>query len=421
MESKIVLPQIIDASVAVKDNFPYLSEREVEYIDDAKKLFGSGMYSYAMIAIWDAAVYNLKRKVEAYGIELWESVIKSEPGRKKYNKDGDSISDRWGEVDDFILIQGVAKLGLLDQKAAKSLEMINWMRNHASSAHDSECKVNNTDVIALVLLLQSNLFEKSLPDPRHSVSAIFNPIKTKSLGEDEINLLKDEIASYKQQDIRTVFGFLLDLVEKGKEPALTNAKKIFPDVWNRATEDLKKTLGFKFHSYFIDPSCDESDDKRAKTRILELILQHDAVKYIPDSTRSRLFRRAAELLGEAKDTAYGWAKEVRASNNLIQFGTSVPSIAFEAVYQEILAVWCGNFWGRSDAHDVLQPFIDCLTTDQMLVVINMFRSNKRVKDELYQNRPKRHALELLTTFEKKLTIGEHKNKLKETYEYVELL
>lgn len=421
MENKVVLPQIIDQSVEVKEKFPYLSDREVEYINDAKQLYNTGMYSYAMIAVWNAAVYNLKRKVEAYGTDLWESVVKSEPGRKKYNKDGEDLSERWGEVDDFVLIQGVAKLGLLDQKAAKSLEMINWMRNHASSAHDSECKVNDTDVIALVLLLQTNLFEKSLPDPRHSVSSIFNPIKTNTLGEDEIHLLKDEIASYKQQDIRTVFGFLLDLFEKGKEPALSNAKHLFPAVWEKSTEDLKKTLGFKLHSYFIDPNCDESEDKAAKTRILELIIQQDAVKYIPDGTRSRLFRRAAEILSEAKDTAYGWAKEVRASNNLIQFGTSVPSIAFESVYQEILAVWCGNFWGRSDAHNVLQPFIDCLTTDQIVAVINLFMTNRRVKDELYQSRPKQNALSLLSSFENRLTIEAHKNKLKEVYDYVKNL
>jgi len=421
MDNRIVLPQIIDTSLEVKDNFPYLSDREVEYINDAKQLFNTGMYSYAMIAVWDAAVYNLKRKVEAYGTELWESVVKSEPGRKKYNKEGDTISDRWSEVDDFVLIQGVAKLGLLDQKAAKALEMINWMRNHASSAHDSECKVDGTDVIALILLLQNNLFEKSLPDPRHSVSSIFNPIKTKILGEDEIQLLKDEIDSYKQHDIRTVFGFLLDIIEKGNEPALTNAKKLFPKVWDKATDDLKKALGYKFHGYYMDPSTDESDDKKAKTRILEIIIQQDAVKYIPDGTRSRLFRRAAELLADAKDTAYGWSKEVRASNNLIQFGTAVPSIAFEAVYQEILAVWCGNFWGRSEAYQVLKPFIDCLTTDQLLFVINMFESNARVKDELSQNRPKQHALDLLSSFKNRLTIEAHKNRLKDVYDYVNAL
>lgn len=419
MDNQIVLPQIIDSSLEVKDNFPYLSDREVEYINDAKNLFSSGMYSYAMIAIWDAAVYNLKRKVEAYGIELWESVVKSEPGRKKYDKDGDTISDRWGEVDDFVLIQGVSKLGLLDQKAAKSLEMINWMRNHASSAHDSECKVDDMDVIALVLLLQNNLFEKSLPDPRHSVSSIFNPIKNTILGDDEIQVLKDELASYKQQDIRTAFGFFLDIFEKGNEPSLTNAKKLFPIVWERATEDLKKTLGFKFHSYYVDPNCDESDDKAAKTRLLEIIIQHEAVKYIPDGTRSKLFRRAAELLGEAKDTAYGWAKEVRASNNLMQLGTSVPSIAFEAVYQEILSVWCGNFWGRSNAYCVLEPFIDCLNTDQIIFLLSMFKTNKRVKEELYQTRPKQHALSLISSFENQLTIEAHKNTLNDVYKYVE--
>lgn len=406
-----LLPQIIDSKIIVKDAFPYLDEREASYIEEAKKLFSMNMYSYALVAIWNAAVCNLRRRVEAYGVELWQSVVKADAGRKKYDPNGDTLAERWNDVDDYVLIEGASRLGLLDAKAAKSLEMINWMRNHASSAHDSDCKVDADDVIGLVLLIQGNLFGKQLPDPGHSIGALFNPIKNQSLNKDEINSLRDQVKSLSNQDIRTMFGFLVDLIVKGEEPAFTNASELFQALWERAGEDLRKQLGSKYHTYVLDPDSDDSSDKKAKTRLINLIVQFDAIKYIPEGTRARLFRRAAERLAEAKDSMYGWGKEETASKNLMQLGTCVPSVAFEAVYQEILSVWCGNYWGSSNASVILRPFIDCLDTDQIITLAKLFTTNRRVREELHQKRPNAVACDLLERLKTKVTFEVHKGTL----------
>lgn len=418
-----VLPEIIDSGISVQEAFPYLDEREASYIDEAKKLFSMNMHSYALVAIWNAAVCNLRRRVEAYGVELWQSVVKAEAGRKKYDPNGDTLSERWNDVDDYVLIEGAGRLGLLDAKAAKSLEMINWMRNHASSAHDSDCKVDADDVIGLVLLIQGNLFGRQLPDPGHSIGALFNPIKNQSLNKDEINSLRDQVISLSNQDIRTMYGFLVDLIVKGEEPAFSNATELFSVVWDRAGEDLRKQLGSKYHTYVLDPDSDDSSDKKAKTRLINLIVQFDAVKYIPEGTRARLFRRAAEKLAEAKDSMYGWGKEETASKNLLQLGTCVPSVAFEAVYQEILSVWCGNYWGSSGASSILKPFIDCLDTEQVLTLAKLFSTNRRVREELHQRRPNLIACGLLDDLKDKVTfevnkgiIDDVKKQVKKLYE-----
>ena len=321
----------------------------------------------------------------------------------------------------MVLIAGATKLGLLNPKAGKSLEMINWMRNHASPAHDSDNRVEMEDAVGLILLLQKNLFEQPFPDPGHSVTAIFDPVKNKAHTPEELGVLKDQIESYKNQDIRNVFGFFMDLITKGEEPAKTNTTELFPVIWEKAGEDLRKTLGVKYHTYVIDPDSDDSPDKGAKTRIFELLVILKAVNYIPDGTRARIYRRAAEKMADAKNTSYGWRQEESACRNLLQLGTSVPAVAFEQVYQEILAIWCGNYWGRSDGYLILKPFIESLNTDRIRSVMRMFRDNERVQDELSQSKPKRKAIALLESFEGKLTIEAHKQELKETIEIVDEL
>lgn len=414
------LPEIISEQIGIKETFPMLSKKECTYIDEARALFQQGFYSYSLLAIWNAATSNLKRKVKTYGIEIWSSTVKNKQGRKTYDINGSTIAERWSDVDDIILISGAKDIGLIDSKAAKSLEMINWMRNHASSAHDSDNRVEEKDVIALVLLLEENLFKQPLPEPKHSISAVFKPIKSRVLNSEELITLDDQIKSYNNQEIKTLFGFLLDLLTTGNEQIKTNVFNLFPAVWERANDDLRKTLGIKYHEYMINSNEDENENKNkdVKTSIFELLIKVDGVSYIPEGTRARIYRKASNNLAEAKNTAYGWDKEESMSKSLLQLGIKVPSFAFEEVYQEILSVWCGNFWGRSQSYSILNPFIDSLSTDKIRLILKMFKENDRVKEELYNRKPKEEAINLLKSFEERLTLEAHKEELKETIKFV---
>jgi len=211
----------------------------------------------------------------------------------------------------------------------------------------------------------------------------------------------------------------MDLIAEGGEPAKTNATELFPTLWELTNEDQKKTLGVKYHTLMIDPDSDDSPDNGAKTRVFELLVQLNGVSYIPSGTRARIFRRAAQKLAAAKNTSYGWSAEESASINLLQLGTSVPSVAFEEVYQEILTIWCGNYWGSSESEPHLRPFIESLNTDKLRIIMRMFRENDRVQEELFNSKPKRRALKLLRSFEDRLTLEAHLQELRETVEFVE--
>jgi hypothetical protein len=228
-----------------------LAQRETDLLVQARKLYDGGFYDHALLDIWNAAVNNLRRRVESYGVDIFLSTTKDEPGRKKYVPDGDTLAERWTGVDDLVLIAGATRLGLLNKKAGKSLEMINWMRNHASPAHGSEHSVEKEDVIALALLLQKNLFEEPLPDPGHSASSLFEPTRSTLLTDEAVGLLKDQINGLRSQDVRVAFGFMLDLVCAGIEPAYYNVSLLFPTLWERAPEELRKTAGLRYHSFTV--------------------------------------------------------------------------------------------------------------------------------------------------------------------------
>ena len=410
------LPAILDTAQVLP--FQTISEQERDFISQAARLFEAEFYDHSLLDIWNAAVANLRRRVEAYGVDLFQSVVREEAGRKKYDADGETPSERWSGVDDLVLVAGATRLGLLNKKAGKSLEMINWMRNHASPAHGSDHRVEREDVIGLVLILQKNLFEVPLPDPGHSVSGLFHPVKTSKLGHDSLQMLSDQIAGLKQADLRIAFGFMLDLLCEGSEPAIGSVKVLFPRVWERAPEELRRTAGLRYHAYVVDPSQDGSTDQGARARLLDFLSEVNGIQYIPEAARALLYRHAAKNLAAAKDASYGWSAEFSAAKTLAQFGPYVPSIAFEEVYQEILTVWCGNYWGRSGAYSVLGPFFDALNTTQIVDIARIVQRNERVRSELFQSRPRTEMINLLKGLKPRLTIASHKAEIDRAVESI---
>ena len=66
------------------------------------RLFQDEYFEHSLLDLWNAAVCNLRRRVEAYGVELFLSTVKDEKGRAKYNPTGDGRNKRWEGVDELV-------------------------------------------------------------------------------------------------------------------------------------------------------------------------------------------------------------------------------------------------------------------------------------------------------------------------------
>ncbi|CAN5871998.1 hypothetical protein BH11BAC7_BH11BAC7_14300 [soil metagenome] len=411
----VAIPEIL--GVVKKGSFP-LDDYEIKVLGIGRNLFDDGYFPQCLLELWKAAIHNLRRRIEIYSVELFLSVVKDEAGRKNYNIKGDTLSQRWENVEDSVMIQGARKLGILKPKAAQVMTTINWMRNHASPSHESEDEVTMEDVLPLAAMLQANLFSQSLPEPGHSVASLFKPVKENALAKRELELFADHIRGFRTEDVRTCFGFLLDLLCDGVEPSLSNSQELLPIVWDKINVDLKRVAGFRYHNFDGDSTSDTSHDKGAKNRLLEFLIQVDGIAYIPDGARASIYRDLAKRLALAKDTGYGWNKEESVAETIAQFGAHVPSIRFEQFYQEVLAVYCGNYWGRSEAYPHLEPFILELNTPQLREILRLFRENERVKEELTNSKPKAFAIALLKKIKGNFTFAANKTEADETIKFV---
>lgn len=400
------------------EQFKTIDDDEKERMGIASELIDK-YPDHALLEIWNASIHNLRRRIENYGIEMFISSVSGEAGRKKYKEDGDTLPERWNDVDDLVLIHGAKQIGILNSKAEKTLEMVNWMRNHTSPAHDTEEKVCKNDVISLLVLLKTNLFDIDIPDPGISPNSLIKPIQETQLTEEQVEIFNEKIKNFKNAELRTTFGFMLNIICNGTETQYANVKKLFNNVWDKSTDELKRMMGNRYHDILINPNLEVNED--AKTRLYEMFILVKGVNFIPDDSKAVIYRKLAKDLAKAKNTSYGWNLEEYASKALAQAGTNVPSIVFEEVYQEILSVWCGNYWGRSSAHQILDKFIFEQSATMKVKIAELFMNNSRVREEMFCSRPKNHAIDLLTRIKKELTIQEHIARVDEVINSLKLL
>lgn len=407
-DNKDELSKVIGSNITGYYN---IDEEEIEMLNDSINLLNVNYPKHALLELWNASVHNIRRRVEAYGVDIFISSNKKIKNNKDYKPDRDTLGERRERIKDEDLLKGAVDLSIINRKTFQMLLNISWMRNHASASHDNSEEVTREDFNAFMNLISNNLFKTEFPEPTHSISTLLEPIKNSEIDDSLLINIRNQISNYSNRNIIRLFNFCLDAIINGEDPTYSNVKKIFPDVWNKANETQRKQMGSRFNNYFVFNNRNVEDNINIRTRLYELLVLVQGIKYIPDQTRALIYGDLIIPLRDAKNQSYGWKDEVIAAKALSEVGPFVPSIIFDSVYQEILTVWCGNFWGRSAAHEYLKDFIFKLQVQEKIKLANLFTNNDRVKSELFNEKPKQRALELLDEIKDSFNTEKHKGQI----------
>ena len=390
----------------------YDSDEYNSYVK-ASKLLEAGFPDHSLNELWNLAVHNLRRRIESFSVDLFLNAAQDRnPGKKiNYKQEGFSISERWCGIEDSILIDAAFDIDLINGKTRKVLESINWMRNHASAAHENSEEIKVEDVVAFASLIKANLLELPNPNKINSPTQLMDDIKKESCSKEKLSLIANDVLKLPSKSFNMFVGFLINMICSGDETSYLNSFYLFPIIWKKVPESKRQEIGNKFQSLVYENVGKSSVNKIPQERLFELLLSLDAFDYVPEVIRTLIFNKYADNLAKAKNSTYGWSNEEAAAKALRQLGTNVPDDSFNKVYPEILAVYCGNRWGRSNAYLLLNDFIFTKGSKSMIKIAKLFVTNNRANGEMYIPKPKAHAIELLNEMKKQLTIIAQQNEI----------
>lgn len=86
----------------------------------------------------------------------------------------------------------------------------------------------------------------------------------------------------------------------GVAPAWQNAAALLPVAWEKASENVGKSVGLRYQTIRLDSTTNTSIDKAVDLWLLDFLTRVDGLGHVPDATSAELYRRAARRLAAGK-------------------------------------------------------------------------------------------------------------------------
>ncbi len=91
----------------------------------------NGLFDGALTYLWDETIFALRKLVSDYDLEYFFLIATDMASRYRGLKTHDDLT----AISDYDLLQICSRMGLINSVNCRRLENVNYMRNHASSAH----------------------------------------------------------------------------------------------------------------------------------------------------------------------------------------------------------------------------------------------------------------------------------------------
>ncbi|XPV68072.1 MAG: hypothetical protein ACNI25_12260 [Halarcobacter sp.] len=187
-----------------------LEEAEIYSFKEAHELIALGKYSYSLFALWNSVVINIQRRIENFGIENLKNIIKQS---EYYNADGNSLKDRWLNINEFNLIDYALKLAIINHSTHDLISTLYWMKSNTNIEEIKE--INEEEIYSLLYLIEKNLFLKKFKSDKR-----FNTISKES--EKEYKRRKDD----KEKIVSTLSNTHQELLLKSSSKLFNQDKNL---------------------------------------------------------------------------------------------------------------------------------------------------------------------------------------------------
>ncbi len=145
-----------------------LEESEIYSLKEAVELINLEKYSYSLFAIWNSIIINIQRRIENFGIKNFLSILEK---KESFNVNGNSLKDRWLNINEFNLIHYAEKLNIINHITHDLITTLYWMKSNTNIEETKD--INKDEIFSLLYLLEKNLFLKKFKYDKRNKEALY--------------------------------------------------------------------------------------------------------------------------------------------------------------------------------------------------------------------------------------------------------
>ena len=366
------------------------------YLSKFLAAVGAGLFDAALNYLWDETVSELRRRVAAYDLAYFFDVAVTSPERRRQLKSEDDLY----RVEDQELIRASREIALISDVGFQQLDLIRYMRNHASAAHP-----NQNDIMAFQLLgfLQTCIREVITLPESAGVAQTRRLLKNVRDGQIDANIAAGTAEFFRglgqaQADNIAAGLFGIYVNPDSFEPARDGVRLLLPQLWPLVSEDQRRQFGVRYGRFVANGDQSQANLSR---QLLDVV---GAAAYLPDPVRvAELAAALDELLAAHRgfNNFYTEPGPARRLDSLA--GERVPDAIRTPYVAALVEAFLGNGNGVAwNADPSYRSMISRFTTEEAEIALLQLHVDT-VQSRLRWSVPRVKYDELLAILEPKIT------------------
>jgi len=374
---------------------------ESAYLSKFLAAVAAGLFDAALNYLWDETVQSVRTRAAEYDLNYFFDQA-AQPGSDLRNKLHAEEDLRL--IDDQKLLVAANRIGLISDIGLQQLDLVRYMRNHASAAHPNQASLRAQQLLGYLDACIEEVINLEPSPAVIEVRRLLVNIKTTPVDNDGVGstaLAFDDLLQDQADNL--AMGFFGIYTRPGAETfVLENVRLLLPHLWPSVSEETKKQFGVKALRFSVNQQNDESLLAR---EFLETV---EGLQYLPDNLRIPIIDAALEALLDAHRGWSNFAAEgppVRELKRLVGESPDVPRSIQEKYVTALVYAFLTNGSGVSWAADpTYRELISRFTTREASFALNSI-TNPTVANRLYQPLSRTKFRELLELLDHKIVSG----------------
>lgn len=399
--------KVVFALESTLDILPYEARMKAVYLSKFTVAVTVGLFDGALNFLWDETIKAIRNLVFRFDLEHFFNIAATMSPRYKNLH----LFEEMEAISEHDLLEICRRIGLINDINFKRLEHVNYLRNHASSAHPNENEITGIEMLSL---LEHCLKYAITAEPDHSVIQIkrlLENIRLSEIPSSDCEIIGQELAKQPQERIDdfvfSIFGLYTD--PRQKQNVKNNIENLAPYVWISGTEETKYSIGAKYGIYRKNGDVDR---KEATQKFLELV---GGLAYKDeDSLTGELVEKLQNLrtVHFEFNNFYNESAHAKSIAESLPKGR-IPNAARKMFVKVIVICFAGNGKGYRGGVDenalpYYKEFIDSFTVREVIEFLFLFEDSEFTYDFDVATPDKR--VRQLTQYLKTKTTDVHINK-----------
>ena len=325
-----IMPKIVENLIPTQKERAY-------YISKFIASCGVGLFDAALNYLWNETIVNLREKVIRFDLEyFYDSTIGNSDRRSKFKTE-----KGLKKMDDWELISGCLKTGIITDIGYRHLDYIRDMRNFASAAHPNHTELTGLQLVSWLETCIKQVLAKEPSGPVLEIRKLLQSIRNETLTEMDSEPIILNVHQLPQDLVhsllRTIFGMYTD-------------------------DSARNDIGLK---YAIFSANAEINRKRLAKQFLDIV---DGLGYLTEDIRAIEMKDGLEALLTAHYNYNNFYTEEPHARILLKYQSNAGLIpkAVRPYYVKVLLICkLGNGYGVSF---MAEPYYDKM--------LNMFQDDE---------------------------------------------